>query len=351
MLLKISDIHILDRIRKDFGNIEELALDIEANGLINPPVVSAGTFELIAGERRIRALEMLGYEEIEVRVMSVKDAEHALNIEISENEVRKDFSRAERIDYAKRLERIEEIKARQRRNDTLRQNSSASVPDLKESSKTADSTDVENFPPRCETEKKDTGKTRDIVAEKLGIGSGRQYEKEKYIVDNKSSLPPDDFANWDEGRLSTNKVFNKIKKLNDSLTDKNRTLEDRNRTLENRNRTLEDEKRTLSVLEAENERLLSELKTLKEKNKMLKPENDISSGVDFTGQIIDQRILIQNFIEDKLAPFLYSPAVERSKNSRVAQDNLRKICDLLEQISQDYRRLISNTKCDIIDLD
>ena len=34
-----------------------------------------------------------------------------------------------------------------------------------------------------------TGTTRDIVASKLGIGSGKQYEKEKYIVENNNSLP------------------------------------------------------------------------------------------------------------------------------------------------------------------
>lgn len=32
------------------------------------------------------------------------------------------------------------------------------------------------------------GTTRDTVASKLGIGSGKQYEKEKYIVENQTSL-------------------------------------------------------------------------------------------------------------------------------------------------------------------
>ncbi len=47
------------------------------------------------------------------------------------------------------------------------------------------------------------GQTRDAVAFKLGIGSGKQYEKEKYIVENKDSLSLEDFVNWDEGKLST----------------------------------------------------------------------------------------------------------------------------------------------------
>lgn len=49
-------------------------------------------------------------------------------------------------------------------------------------------------------------KTRDTVASKLGIGSGKQYEKEKYIADNKDSLTPENFADWDEGKLSIKEI-------------------------------------------------------------------------------------------------------------------------------------------------
>lgn len=140
---------------------------------------------LIAGERRLEAMKLLGYAETEVRLMTIKDAEHQLNLEISENETRKDFSKAERIEYARRLEKIESLKAASRKEATLFGNSTVK----------------EIFP---EPEK---GQTRDAVAEKLNIGSGRQYEKEKYICNHKDSLTPEDFADWDEGRLSTNKVY------------------------------------------------------------------------------------------------------------------------------------------------
>ena len=97
--------------------------------------------------------------------MAVKDAEHQLNLEISENEARKDFSKAERIDYARRLERIESLKAKRRMSDGGK--GKENFPDLK-------------------------GQTRDIVASKLGIGSGKQYEK--YIVENQDSLTLEDFT-------------------------------------------------------------------------------------------------------------------------------------------------------------
>lgn len=185
MLIDITKIKTENRIRKDFGNIQELADDIKQNGLINPPVVIAeidGTFTLLAGERRLRAMKLLGYRQIEVRTWGSLTDEQKLNIEISENEVRKDFSKAERIEYARRLEKIESVKARERMSDGGK--------------------GKENFP---------TLQTRDIVAEKIGIGSGKQYEKEKYIVDNADTLTPKDFADWDEGKLSTNKAYLKIK--------------------------------------------------------------------------------------------------------------------------------------------
>lgn len=111
--------------------------------------------------------------------MSVKDAEHQLNLEISENETRKDFNKAERIDYAKRLRVIEELKAKERQGERN---------DLCESFHTSD----------------DKIRSSDIVADKLGVGSSRQLEKEEFIVANKDSLTPKDFAKWDDGRLCTN---------------------------------------------------------------------------------------------------------------------------------------------------
>lgn len=186
MLIDIDKIKVENRIRKDFGNITELAEDIKQNGLINPPVVIAesdGTFTLLAGERRLRAMRSLGYKQVEVRTWGSLNDEQKLNIEISENEVRKDFSKAERIEYARRLEKIEALKAKERQMS-------------------GKSNLSENFP---------EGRTSDIVADKAGIGSGKQYEKEKYISDNREVLTPEDFADWDEGRLSTNKAYLKIK--------------------------------------------------------------------------------------------------------------------------------------------
>lgn len=205
MTVNIDQIKVNDRIRKDFGDLQELADDIKTNGLINPPVVIAETdrtFTLLAGERRLRACrDVLGWNQIEVRTWSTLTDEQALNLEISENEVRKDFSKSERLAYARRLERIESAKAQDRQEESrfgsnmVRQNSDA--------------------PQR----------TDDVVAEKLGIGSRDTYRKEKFIVDNQDQLTPEDFADWDEGRLSTNKAYQKIKSTMAEQERKIRSLE------------------------------------------------------------------------------------------------------------------------------
>ena len=77
----------------DEESIEELARSIRRYGLLSPPVVREAEFgyELIAGERRIRALKKLGAEETDVIVMNADDRESAL-IALIENLQREDLS-------------------------------------------------------------------------------------------------------------------------------------------------------------------------------------------------------------------------------------------------------------------
>lgn len=66
-------------------------------------------------------------------------------------------------------------------------------------------TDVQMFAER------DKGNARDKTAAAFGV-SGETMRKEMQIVDNKDLLTPEDFADWDEGRLSTNKAFQTAQK-------------------------------------------------------------------------------------------------------------------------------------------
>lgn len=184
MLVEISKIRVSNRIRKDFGNIEELAADIKQNTLLNPVTVvptPEGEYQLIAGERRLRACKLLGMNAISVNAIAVKDAEQALRIEIAENENRKEFSFSERMEWARRLEDIEKLKAKDRQGERS---------DL-----------VENFPRSSE-------KTRDIVAEQTGFGSGKQYEKAKFVADHADE---ETIRQLDENKISVHAAYQKLR--------------------------------------------------------------------------------------------------------------------------------------------
>lgn len=185
MLVDINKVTVGKRIRKDYGDITSLADDIEDRGLINPPVVTPD-YELIAGERRLKAMKKLDYRQIEVRVMSVEDYEHQLKIEISENEERKAFTYSERMDYAKQLERIEAKKAKDRKTSKLKQNKD---------------TVTDQGPER-------KGETRDIVGKASGFGSGRTYARAKYIYENADE---ETIKEVDEGKKSIRKAHDELR--------------------------------------------------------------------------------------------------------------------------------------------
>ncbi|MEC0170288.1 ParB N-terminal domain-containing protein [Paenibacillus graminis] len=174
-LIEISKIKVTDRIRQDFSGIEELAQDIAENGLINPIVVTPD-YQLIAGERRLRAHRHLGRKQVEVSIMEVRDYAHQLRLEISENEHRRDFTFSERIVYAKKVEELERIKAKDR----------------------ISASEKENLPDGSK------GQVRDIVAEQSGFGSGRNYDKAKFIAENAT---PEIIEQLDAGLISTHKAF------------------------------------------------------------------------------------------------------------------------------------------------
>ena len=166
--MKIDEIIVKDRIRKDTGGMMELINDIKANGLINPVTINTDHV-LLAGYRRLTACKALGMEDIPVHMVSTESEEQDLKVEISENEIRKEFTMTERLDYARRLQRIESIKAEQR----------------KQSGQFG--TDVPKSAPPEEQ-----GKTRDKVAASIGIGHDT-LRKAQEIAENKDKFDPEDF--------------------------------------------------------------------------------------------------------------------------------------------------------------
>jgi ParB family chromosome partitioning protein len=94
--------------RKDFDKdrLQELADSISAQGVVQPIVVRAiadQRYEIIAGERRWRAAQMAGLQEIPVVVREVSD-QAALAIALIENIQREDLNPLEEADAMKRLQ-------------------------------------------------------------------------------------------------------------------------------------------------------------------------------------------------------------------------------------------------------
>ena len=117
----LSEIKIADnRIRRDFkpSEIEELANDIERNGLYHPPVLRSN-MTLIAGERRVRALKLLVDRKAKFfcdgktfdmsrdicpyTSLGELSEREALEAELHENLLRRDLSWKEKISARERL--------------------------------------------------------------------------------------------------------------------------------------------------------------------------------------------------------------------------------------------------------
>lgn len=86
-------------------DLKELADSIASNGLLQPIVVrrrSGGTYELIAGERRLRACKSLGMREVPVLITSCSDRESAI-FALTENLQRADLNMFEEAEGIRRL--------------------------------------------------------------------------------------------------------------------------------------------------------------------------------------------------------------------------------------------------------
>lgn len=173
----IESIVVNDRIRKDFGDIEQLAEDIKTNGLIQPIVVSKDLV-LLCGERRLRACQALGLTEVDVVVKDAADAHEALVMEISENENRKPFTVSERLAYAAKLLPVAKEEARERQSGDRKQRESK-------------------------------GKVRDLVAKDVGFGSGKTFERAKAVSESGQS---DLVEAMDSGDMSIRAAYDELQK-------------------------------------------------------------------------------------------------------------------------------------------
>ena len=121
MKVNIADIRLekkddkTKRVRKDFGDIFQLADSIKRGGLLHPPVVNIDPigekkYVLIAGERRIRACIFNGWTEIPVTLFDDMDSLDRKILELEENTIRQDLTWMEQIEAVRQLDEMKREK-------------------------------------------------------------------------------------------------------------------------------------------------------------------------------------------------------------------------------------------------
>lgn len=106
MLVKIEDIKIKKRVRRDLGDLTALKDSMHRYGLMNPITLNSN-YELVAGERRLEAAKSLGWERINANILdSNVDNIRQLEMELEENNQRKEFTDEELMEGYKRLEKL-----------------------------------------------------------------------------------------------------------------------------------------------------------------------------------------------------------------------------------------------------
>jgi N6-adenosine-specific RNA methylase IME4 len=176
--MTVAEIKIGRRHRRDLGDVRSLAKSIQAVGLLHPVVVDRSG-ALIAGERRLRAFELLGRSDIPVRVV---DLEEIVRGELAENAERKDFLPSE----------IEAIRR-------------AMAPMIATPSGRPPTQKVETF------HNNGAGKTRDKIGAFAGV-SGRTVEKIAKVV-AAAEAEPERFGHLVTEMDRTGKVTPALRKL------------------------------------------------------------------------------------------------------------------------------------------
>jgi len=106
MQVLVKDIVVRKRIRKDMGDITNLAESLKRHGQISPIVISKKNV-LIAGGRRLEAAKSLGWRTINAVILENSTELSRLELEIEENTQRRDFSMEELADATKKLYRMQ----------------------------------------------------------------------------------------------------------------------------------------------------------------------------------------------------------------------------------------------------
>ncbi|AOP34463.1 chromosome partitioning protein ParB [Leptospira tipperaryensis] len=101
MKIRVSDIKVKNRIRKDLGDLRPLKESIQKLGLLHPILIDLDN-TLISGERRLESVKNLGWEYVDVRIVDIRNKKERVQMEAEENNIRLEFTSEEQ-------ERVQEL--------------------------------------------------------------------------------------------------------------------------------------------------------------------------------------------------------------------------------------------------
>ena len=106
MLVRISEIKVKKRVRRDLGDLDPLKDSLRRYGLLNPITITKDKV-LIAGERRLEAAKAIGWETINAEILNYElDPIDKLEMEMEENNQRIPFTAEEMAEGYKRLDKL-----------------------------------------------------------------------------------------------------------------------------------------------------------------------------------------------------------------------------------------------------
>ena len=194
--VKISDIQVEERARKNIGSLDSLRRSIEQMGVLQPIGVTKD-LALVFGGRRLQASKDAGLEEIPARVFDIDAADpvEALKMEREENLHRKDLTPVELTHLAMRIE--EGLAARHGSNQFQRKE------------------DPQDF--ACPTK----GESRDIAAQAVNMNR-ESYRQAKAVV---KSDDRDLIERMDDGDLSIHAAYRELQAKLKQSEERNRKLQ------------------------------------------------------------------------------------------------------------------------------
>lgn len=172
--MKVSDLQPHPKNTEIYGkneDISDLVEKIKRSGQVHTLVATSKGI-VLAGHRRMRACKELGIDEVDVEIRDFETLEEEIEFIIDNNAIR-EKTNEQKAREASILKQTLSVLAQKRKISNLRQNQSSDMPKMAQ--REEQSTEVPNSALRDDVG--ETGKTRDIIAHKIGMKSGQDVDR------------------------------------------------------------------------------------------------------------------------------------------------------------------------------